>query len=180
MVSARLRPEITKPGDLVDPGKRSNAMQNSVVETLIGAAVIAVAALFLSYAYTTTGSGAVSGYEVTAKFNRADGVYIGSDVRVSGIKVGTVSKLNLDPMTFNAVVTMSLANNVQLPDDSSVRITSEGLLGNQYLSIEPGGSQDKIKPGGEIEYTQGAVDLIGLLGKAVFSSTNSGSTGTQK
>jgi phospholipid/cholesterol/gamma-HCH transport system substrate-binding protein len=148
-------------------------MQNSVVETLIGAAVIAVAALFFTYAYTSTGSGPVSGYEVTAKFNRADGVNIGSDVRLSGIKVGTVSKLGLDPMTFNAVVTISLDNTVQLPDDSSVRITSEGLLGNQYLSIEPGGSPDKIKPGGEIEYTQGAVDLIGLLGKAVFGAANS-------
>jgi len=149
-------------------------MQNSLVETLIGAAVIAVAALFLSYAYTSTGAGSVSGYEVMAKFNRADGVNVGSDVRLSGIKVGTVAKLALDSMTYNAVVTIALENSVQLPDDSSVRITSEGLLGNQYLSIEPGSSPDKIKPGGEIEYTQGAVDLIGLLGKAVFSSTSSG------
>ena len=148
-------------------------MQNSLVETLIGAAVIAVAALFLSYAYTSTGSGSVSGYQVTAKFNRADGVNVGSDVRLSGIKVGTVSKLALDPMTYNALVTISLDNSVQLPEDSSARITSEGLLGSNYLSIEPGGSPDKIKPGGEIEYTQGAVDLIGLLGKAVFGSGNS-------
>jgi phospholipid/cholesterol/gamma-HCH transport system substrate-binding protein len=154
-------------------------MQNSLVETLIGAAVIAVAALFLSYAYTSTGAGSVSGYEVMAKFNRADGVNVGSDVRLSGIKVGTVSKLALDAMTYNAVVTIALENSVQLPDDSSVRITSEGLLGNQYLSIEPGSSPDKIKPGGEIEYTQGAVDLIGLLGKAVFSSTSNGGSGSK-
>jgi phospholipid/cholesterol/gamma-HCH transport system substrate-binding protein len=153
-------------------------MHNSMVETLIGAAVIAVAVLFLSYAYTSTGSGAVSGYEVMAKFNRADGVNVGSDVRLSGIKVGTVSKLTLDPMTYNAVLTLALENSVQLPDDSSVRITSEGLLGNQYLSIEPGGSPDKIKPGGEIEYTQGAVDLIGLLGKAVFGGGGGSSSGT--
>jgi phospholipid/cholesterol/gamma-HCH transport system substrate-binding protein len=152
-------------------------MQNSLVETLIGAAVIAVAVLFLSYAYSSTGAGSVSGYEVSAKFNRADGVNVGSDVRLSGIKVGTVSKLALDPMTFNALVTISLDRSVQLPDDSSVRITSEGLLGNQYLSIEPGGSPDKIKPGGEIEYTQGAVDLMGLLGKAVFGAGNSSAAG---
>jgi phospholipid/cholesterol/gamma-HCH transport system substrate-binding protein len=155
-------------------------MQNSIVETAIGAAVIAVAALFLSYAYTTTGQGSVSGYQVTAKFNRADGVNVGSDVRLSGIKVGTVSKLALDPMTYNALVTMSLDNSVQLPEDSSARITSEGLLGSNYLSIEPGGSPDKIKPGGEIEYTQGAVDLIGLLGKAVFGSGNSSAAGASK
>jgi len=146
------------------------AMQNSIVETLIGAAVIAVAAFFLAFAYSSTGSGPVSGYDVVAKFNRVDGVNVGSDVRMSGIKVGTVEKMSLDPKSYNAVVTLALDSSVKLPDDSSVRITSEGLLGNQYLSIEPGASMDMIKPGGEIENTQGSIDLIGLLGKAVFSS----------
>jgi phospholipid/cholesterol/gamma-HCH transport system substrate-binding protein len=148
-------------------------MQNSIVETLIGAAVIAVAALFLVFAYSSTGSGPVSGYDVVAKFNRVDGVNVGTDVRMSGIKVGTVEKMSLDPKSYNAVVTMALVSSVKLPDDSSVRITSEGLLGNQYLSIEPGASMDMIKPGGEIENTQGSIDLIGLLGKAVFSSGDS-------
>jgi phospholipid/cholesterol/gamma-HCH transport system substrate-binding protein len=83
-------------------------MQNSVVETLIGAAVVAVAVLFLAFAYTSTGSGPVSGYEVLAKFNRADGVNIGTDVRLSSIKVGTVSKLSLDPKSYNAVVTIAM------------------------------------------------------------------------
>ena len=148
-------------------------MQNSIVETLIGAAVVAVAVLFLAFAYSSTGSGPVSGYEVMAKFNRADGVNVGSDVRLSGIKVGTVSKLSLDPKTYNAVVTMALARDVKLPDDSSIRITSEGLLGNQYLSIEPGSSMKYIMAGGEIENTQGAIDLVGLLGKAVFGASDS-------
>jgi phospholipid/cholesterol/gamma-HCH transport system substrate-binding protein len=145
-------------------------MQNSIVETLIGAAVIAVAVLFFFFAYSSTGSGPISGYEVSAKFNRADGVNVGTDVRMSGIKIGTVSKLGLDPKTYNAVVTLSLENSVKLPDDSSVRITSDGLLGNQYLSVEPGGSQSPIKPGGEIENTQGAIDLMGLLGKVMFGA----------
>jgi len=148
-------------------------MQNSIVETLIGAAVVAVAVLFLAFAYSSTGSGPVSGYEVMAKFNRADGVNVGSDVRLSGIKVGTVSKLSLDSKTYNAVVTMALARDVKLPDDSSIRITSEGLLGNQYLSIEPGSSMKYIMAGGEIENTQGAIDLVGLLGKAVFGASDS-------
>jgi len=148
-------------------------MQNSIVETLIGAAVVAVAVLFLAFAYSSTGSGPVSGYEVMAKFNRADGVNVGSDVRLSGIKVGTVSKLSLDPKSYNAVVTMALARDVKLPDDSSIRITSEGLLGNQYLSIEPGSSMKYIMAGGEIENTQGAIDLVGLLGKAVFGASDS-------
>jgi phospholipid/cholesterol/gamma-HCH transport system substrate-binding protein len=132
--------------------------------------VIAVAALFFFFAYSSTGSGSVSGYDVIAKFSKADGVNVGTDVRLSGIKVGTVQKLALDPKTYSAVVTLALENSVKLPDDSSVRITSEGLLGNQYLSIEPGSSMQPIKPGGEIENTQGSIDLIGLLGKAVFSA----------
>ena len=123
------------------------------------------------FAYTSTGSAPVSGYDVMAKFNRADGVNIGTDVRLSGIKIGTVASMNLDPQTYSAVVTLALDNSVKLPDDSSARITSEGLLGNQYISIEPGGSMDYIKPGGEIENTQGSVDLMGLLGKAVFGAT---------
>ena len=149
-------------------------MQNSLVETLIGAAVIAIAALFFFFAYSSTGAAPVSGYDVVAKFNRVDGVNVGTDVRLSGIKVGTVSKLSLDQKTFSAVVTITLANDVKLPDDSSVRITSEGLLGSQYLSVEPGASMMMIKAGGEIENTQGSVDLIGLLAKYAFGPSSGG------
>jgi phospholipid/cholesterol/gamma-HCH transport system substrate-binding protein len=145
-------------------------MQNSIVETLIGAAVIAVAGFFLYFAYTSTESGQISGYSVVAKFNRVDGVTVGTDVRLSGIKIGTVQSLTLDPTTYNAVLTLALENSVKLPEDSSVRITSEGLLGSQYLSIEPGAAMETIAAGGEIENTQGASDLIGLLGKTVFSA----------
>jgi phospholipid/cholesterol/gamma-HCH transport system substrate-binding protein len=150
-------------------------MQNSIVETLIGAIVIAVAVLFLVFAYTSSGIGPISGgYNVVARFDKADGVNVGTDVRLSGIKIGTVDKLALDPKSYNAVLTLALANNVKLPDDSSVRITSDGLLGSQYLSIEPGASMQMIKPGGEIENTQGSVDLIGLLGKFAFSPGTGG------
>ena len=146
-------------------------MQNSAVETLIGAVVIAIAVAFLTFAYSSTGAGPISGYEVLAKFNRADGVNVGTDVRMSGIKVGTVSRMALDPMTYNAVLTLALESSVKLPEDSSVRITSDGLLGNQYVSIEPGGSQMPIAAGGEIENTQGSIDLLGLLGKAMFGAS---------
>jgi phospholipid/cholesterol/gamma-HCH transport system substrate-binding protein len=148
-------------------------MQNSAVETLIGAVVIAVGVAFFVFAYSSTGSAPIAGYNVIAKFNRADGVNVGTDVRLSGIKVGTVSNMALDPMTYNAVLTLALERNVKLPDDSSVRITSDGLLGNQYLSIEPGGSPTPIAAGGEIENTQGSIDLMGLLGKAMFGAGES-------
>jgi phospholipid/cholesterol/gamma-HCH transport system substrate-binding protein len=150
-------------------------MQNSIVETLIGAIVIAVAVLFLVFAYTSSGVGPISGgYDVVARFDKADGVNVGTDVRLSGIKVGTVEKLSLDPKTYNAVLTLALASNVKLPDDSSVRITSDGLLGSQYLSVEPGGSMQMIRPGGQIENTQGSVDLLGLIGKFAFSPGTGG------
>lgn len=153
-------------------------MQNSIVETLIGAIVIAVAVLFLVFAYTSSGIGPISGgYDVVARFDKADGVNVGTDVRLSGIKIGTVDKLALDPKSYNAVLTLAVEKNVKLPDDSSVRITSDGLLGSQYLSIEPGGSMQMIKPGGEIENTQGSVDLIGLLGKFAFGPSGGGSSG---
>lgn len=145
-------------------------MQNSVVETLIGAAVLAVAVMFLVFAYSSTGNAVAGGYEVMARFNRVDGVNAGTDVRMSGIKIGSVSRLDLDPKTFAAVAHLNLRNDVKLPDDSSVRITSEGLLGGNYLSIEPGGSPTPLAAGGEIENTQGAIDLIGLLGKTVFGA----------
>jgi len=149
-------------------------MQNSIVETLIGAAVLAVAVLFLLFAYSGTGIGGISGYEVTAKFGRINGVTVGSDVRMSGVKIGTVSAVEIDSQDYGAVTRLIIGDDLQLPDDSSVRITSDGLLGNQYVSIEPGGSQTMLQPGGEIEYTQGAIDLIGLLGRTIFGGSNDG------
>lgn len=148
-------------------------MQNSVVETIIGAIVVAVAVLFVFFVYQTSGRAQGGGYEVIAKFNRVDGIAVGTDVRMSGIKVGTVSALDLDPKTYLAVLHISIRGDVHLPTDSSVRITSEGLLGNNYLSIEPGGDDKMIAAGGEIENTQGAVDLIGLLGKAMYGGGGS-------
>jgi phospholipid/cholesterol/gamma-HCH transport system substrate-binding protein len=151
-------------------------MQNSVVETIIGAIVVAVAVMFLIFVYQTSGKGQVGGYEVLAKFNRVDGVTVGTDVRVSGIKVGTVSAMDIDPKTYMAVLHISIRGDVKLPTDSSARITSEGLLGNNYLSIEPGADDNMIAAGGEIENTQGSIDLIGLLSKAMFSGGSEGGT----
>jgi phospholipid/cholesterol/gamma-HCH transport system substrate-binding protein len=143
-------------------------MQNSLVETLIGAAVLVIAGLFVVFVYNSSGVAGGGGYEVLARFNRLDGVNVGTDVRMSGIKVGTVSALTLDPKTFLAVAHLSISPDVRLPTDSSIRVTSQGLLGSQYLSIEPGSETATIPAGGEIEHTQGSIDLMGLLGKAVF------------
>jgi phospholipid/cholesterol/gamma-HCH transport system substrate-binding protein len=141
---------------------------NNTVETLIGAIVVAVAAGFLFFAYTSTGSGSVAGYDVTARFSSADGIANGTDVRLHGIKVGTVSGLSLDPKTYYAIAHMSIHSDVKIPDDSSVKITSSGFLGNSYVAIQPGGSTTMVAQGGELTNTQGAVDVMGLIGRAVM------------
>lgn len=142
-------------------------MQNGFVETLIGAAVVIVAGLFFYHGWSTTGSGTVQGYEVVAKFERIDGINVGTDVRLSGIKIGTVTAQDLDAKTYRAVVKMNIKKDVPIPDDSSVKVASEGLLGGSYLAVLPGGSETNMAAGGEFEITQGSVDLITLFVKSM-------------
>jgi phospholipid/cholesterol/gamma-HCH transport system substrate-binding protein len=140
-------------------------MQNNTVETLIGAIVVVVAAAFLYFAYSSTNSAAMDSYELQAKFQRVDGLNVGTDVRLSGIKVGSVSALTLDPKTYQATVHLAIRNDVKLPDDSSIMVTSTGLLGNSYLSVSPGGSDAMLPAGSFIRNTQGSVDLMSLIGR---------------
>lgn len=151
-------------------------MHNETVESIIGAIVIAVAVLFVVFAYRATGATNVTGYELTAKLPRVDGLAVGTDVRLSGIKVGVVSGLTLDA-NYLVTVHMDIHNDVKIPDDSSMVVTSAGLLGSSYLSISPGGSDKMLPPGGVIRNTQGSIDMMGLLSRFVGNSANSGSSG---
>ncbi len=146
-------------------------MGKNLIETLMGTVVIAVAAIFMLFAYSKADVGAVSGYTVKAKFDRIDGINVGGDVRLSGIKVGTVVEEILDPNTYFAVVTLSIDNSIKLPTDTSAACTSSGLLGNKYLNLSPGADDTMIAEGGEIESTQGCIDLFALLGQMIFSQT---------
>ena len=145
-------------------------MKDNLVETLVGIAVIVVAAIFVFYGYSVTNSSSSGGYAVSAEFDRVDGLTIGSDVRMSGIKVGTVTALSLDPQSYAANVSIIIGSDIDLPDDTSAKITSEGLLGGNYISLSAGGSEDMLSGGDEILYTQGSVDLIGLVSQALFSA----------
>ncbi len=147
-------------------------MSRSIVETLMGALVLAVAIAFLVFAYTRSTVATVSGYELTAKFSRLDGLNPGSDVRISGIKVGSVIAMTLDPTSFRAVARLSIDPVYKLPVDSSISVVSDGLLGGKYASIEPGGMDEVIPPGGEIQYTQDSILLEQLIGKFVFDETD--------
>lgn len=143
-------------------------MQENRLETLVGAIVLAGAIGFGVYAAKAAGVGTGSqGYDLTASFRSVEGISAGTDVRLAGVKIGEISDMTLNPDTFRADVTLSFANGISIPDDSSVAIASEGILGGSFVEIIPGGSLDNFVPGAEIEDTQGAISLISLLLKFV-------------
>ena len=113
-----------------------------------------------------------NGYEIVARFGRVDGLKRGADVTLSGVKVGTVTSIDLDRKTYQAVVHMSVASNVELPADTDAKIVSESLLGGMVIVLEPGGDTKLIKPGGEIEKTQDAISLTDLIAKMMYGSVN--------
>ena len=139
--------------------------QNNIAESLIGAGVVAVALVFAALAYYRTGGGGLSGYEINAKLSKADGLAVGTDVRLAGIKVGTVSDLTLDPRTYLVTVHMNIQHDVKLPVDSSILVTQAGFLGGQYLSITPGGDDKMMTAGTYFENAQGSIDVMGLVGR---------------
>ncbi len=139
-------------------------MAENRAEVLTGAAVLAVALGFVLYA--TQGinlTGPAGSYPLRASFRSVEGITVGSDVRLGGVKVGTITDLTLNPQTFFADAVIAVQDNIQLPTDSAILISSEGLLGGNFVEILPGGAPDNLAPGDEIEDTQGAVSLISLL-----------------
>ena len=155
-------------------------MNRNAVETVMGAVVLVVAALFLFFAYTTSQVRAVSGYEVTARFDRVEGLRDGGDVRISGIKVGTIISQTLDPKSYLAVVKMSIDPDIKLPTDTVATIASNGLLGDKYLSLVPGADDAVIKPGGTISHTQPPISLESMIGQFIYGQTGSGGGQQQK
>lgn len=143
-------------------------MSESTTEVIVGGAVLAVAIGFLVYAGQATGfSGGSAEYPLNASFRSADGVSVGTDVRMAGVKVGRVTEIELDPATFRARTAFTVSEGIEVPDDSAVAISSEGLLGGNYVEILPGGSPFSFEAGDEIEFTQGSVSLVSLLMKFV-------------
>jgi phospholipid/cholesterol/gamma-HCH transport system substrate-binding protein len=152
-------------------------MRRNIIETIMGAAVILVAVGFVVFAFSATGVGSVDGYRVTARFDDAQGVNPGTDVRMAGVKIGSVVQQELNPNTYFAEVTLAIQQDIRLPQDTSARIVPEGLLGGNYVNLEPGGAEETIPDGGQIQYTQGAVNLVDLIGRFMFSAGDSGSGG---
>jgi phospholipid/cholesterol/gamma-HCH transport system substrate-binding protein len=146
--------------------------RHGVAETLTGAAVLVVALGFLAFAVAHSGRTTGSGYSLQARFDHIDGLAVGADVRIAGVKVGTVTSVRIDPKTFVAVVALSVQDNIQLPKDSAASIVSESLLGGKYISVSPGGDETDLKPDQTITITQSSVSLEELLGKFIFSVTS--------
>jgi phospholipid/cholesterol/gamma-HCH transport system substrate-binding protein len=154
--------------------------RRNVAEVVIGAVVLLIAAGFLAYAIANSGRTTGSGYTLYARFDHIDGLGVGNDVRLAGVKVGSVNQERIDPQTFQAVVAFSVRDDIRLPKDSAAIITSESLLGGKYLSLQPGGDEALLQPGQMVTITQGSISLEELLGKFIFSMTNTPKPGEQQ
>ncbi|WP_207102008.1 outer membrane lipid asymmetry maintenance protein MlaD [Paracoccus shandongensis] len=137
-------------------------------ELLAGAAVLVAAAGFLAWGFGG-GLAPETGYEVRASFPDVDGIAVGTEVRLAGVKVGRVSDVQLNPDTYMADARLTIPADIALPADSAALIQSDGLLGGAYIQIQPGGSPENLAPGDEIEDVQGAVSLLALMMKFVDS-----------
>jgi phospholipid/cholesterol/gamma-HCH transport system substrate-binding protein len=145
-------------------------MSRNIIETVMGAVVLVVAAVFLFFAYSTSQVGARrGGYEVSAVFPRVDGIRDGGDVRLNGIKVGSIVTQTLDPKTYAAIVRMTIDAAIKLPKDSIAQIRTSGLLGDKYLAIVPGGDDQDIPPGGQLARGEPGFSLEDVVGQLLFS-----------
>jgi phospholipid/cholesterol/gamma-HCH transport system substrate-binding protein len=156
-------------------------MKEQTAETIVGAIVALVAVGFLTFAIARAGGGeSAGGYDVKAKFNRIDGISVGSDVRMSGVKVGVVNRVGIEQQNYMAEVSMSLDPKIKVPADSTAKISSDGLLGGAYVGIEPGGAEEMLASGQEITNTQGTVDLLTVLASAMSANSNKSDAGAQE
>ena len=143
---------------------------NNYFEIIVGTFVLFCAIYFFFNSFKSSKINNSGGYYLIAKFDNIDGISNGSDVKISGVKVGTVEDQFLDKDTYRAILKVTLASTVKLPTDSSAKVSSEGLLGSKYLSIEPGADDEILKEGEEIRFTQSSISFEDLLGKFIFGS----------
>lgn len=146
-------------------------MNKKPVETIMGIVVLLIAVLFLAFAYRVSDLQVVKGYELSAKFFKVGGLSIGSDVRINGVKIGTVTSQKLSNEDYMVDVVVSISSDIKLPDDSVASITSDGLMGNKFVKIEPGHSKTLLQNGDEIKKTQDFETLEDLIGKFIFKAT---------
>ena len=144
---------------------------NTKLETIIGFLVIMVAIGFAAFSYKVSElkKDGFNTYKVVARFNQIEGITVGSDVRISGINVGSVLDMELDLKSYDAVVTMSIKNGIEVPEDSSAQVTTEGFLKNKHIAIYLGSSHEMLKDHGVIKFTQSSISLENLIGKLLYN-----------
>ena len=138
-------------------------------ETVVGVFVLIVTVFFFNYVYTKSGYKRTDECILTAKFDKADGLSEGTDVKISGIRVGKILNMNVDPTSFMAVVKFYISKDIKLPKDTSASVMSDGLFGGRYLALTPGGEDDLLKDGDVIENTAGPINIESLIGQFIFS-----------
>jgi len=147
-------------------------MNKRPIETIMGVVVVLIAILFLYFAYSVSDLQVVKGYEVTAKFLKVGGLNVGSDVRINGIKVGTVVSQHLEDTDYMAVVKLSISRDIKLPKDSAAIIVSDGLMGDKFVKIEPGSAKEFLKDGDVITNTKDFKTIEDLVGEIIFMVTD--------
>ncbi len=147
-------------------------MHRNIAETVLGAVVLLVAAGFMVLFSKNADLTPTSGYVVKANFSKIDGLETGSPVKISGVKVGQVVDFSLDPQRYRAVVRMNIDNGIKLPVATAAVISSAGLLDGKFMSLVPGIEEDYMQAGDTITQTQASPSLEELLGKYIFSQTD--------
>ncbi len=149
-------------------------MGRNFFETLVGAVVLCVAAWFLMFfmKHNTEIGVTDDHYLLTAKFEQADGIAIGTPVRIGGVKIGVVVEQGIDPQTYFAIIKFSVSKKIKIPSDSTAKVSSEGLIGGKYLALVPGSEDKMLENGEEVKYTQSSLNLETLIGKMIFSKEN--------
>lgn len=146
-------------------------MGRNLIETIMGAVVLAVAGFFLAFAWRHAGMEEVKGYALTAQFAGIGGLETGADVRINGIKVGTVASQSLDPVSYNAVVILTIAQDIRLPTDTTATIAAEGLLGGKYIKLIPGRAKARLPDGGQLAKTKDYKSIEEMVGELIFLAT---------
>lgn len=146
-------------------------MNKKPVETVMGLVVLVVATLFMMFAYQVSDLQVVKGYELNARFLKVGGLNTGADVRINGIKVGTVLSQSINPDDYMVDVKLSLRPDISLPTDSEIMVAGDGLMGDKFIKIEPGKSSEKLLPGSTAANTRDAKSLEDMVGEIIFMVT---------
>ena len=147
-------------------------MKINFLDAVLGFLVLLVTGLFIFYIYITIDTKLFKsdGFQLHARFDNIDGIVTGSKVKLSGVNIGTVKSISLEPENFFALITMNFDKEFNFPDDTEASVQLEGLLGGSYISILPGGSDVILLNDQEILYTQGSTSLLNLMLK--FANSN--------